>query len=91
MNPLRRIFHSLHSGNTAFVALGAALAASILAGCSPAGSQPFAGMPPPEVAVVSVQPKTLPVTYEYTGQVAGYREVEVRARVAGILQQRNFT
>ncbi len=65
--------------------------AATLHGCSPAGSQPFPGMPPPEVAVVTVQPKTLPVSYEYTGQVAGYRDVEVRARVAGILMQRNFT
>jgi membrane fusion protein (multidrug efflux system) len=74
-------------------AIGAALAisAAMLPGCNPAGSQPFPGMPPPEVNVVTVQPKNEPVTFEYTGQLAGYREVEVRARVAGILQKRNFT
>lgn len=76
----------------AAIAAIAAIAVLVgLAACSPAGSQPFPGMPPPEVAVVTVQPKTLPVSYEYTGQVAGYRDVEVRARVAGILMQRNFT
>jgi len=47
-------------------------------------------MPPPEVAVVEVKPQTLPVTYEYVGQSAGSREVEVRARVTGILLKRNF-
>ena len=47
-------------------------------------------MPPPEVAVVEVEAKQLPVTYEYTGQTAGYREVEVRARVTGILLKRNY-
>jgi membrane fusion protein (multidrug efflux system) len=48
------------------------------------------GMPPSEVNVATVQPHTLPVTLEYTGQTAGSREVEVRARVTGILLKRNF-
>jgi membrane fusion protein (multidrug efflux system) len=52
---------------------------------------PGAGMPPPEVTVVTVAPQALPVTFEYVGQTAGSREVEVRARVAGILLKRNFT
>jgi membrane fusion protein, multidrug efflux system len=47
-------------------------------------------MPPPEVNVITVEPKSLPVTYEYVGQTAGYREVEVRARVTGILVKRNY-
>lgn len=33
---------------------------------------------------------TLPATYEYVGQAVGSREVEVRARVSGILLKRNF-
>lgn len=63
--------------------------AANLSGCQPAASQP-AGMPPPEVAVVTVQPHTVPVTFEYTGQTAGSREVEVRARVTGIILKRNY-
>jgi len=51
---------------------------------------PGGGMPPAEVNVTTVQPQTLPVTLEYTGQTAGSREVEVRARVTGILLKRNF-
>ena len=51
---------------------------------------PGGGMPPAEVNVATVQPQTLPVTLEYTGQTAGSREVEVRARVTGILMSRNF-
>jgi membrane fusion protein (multidrug efflux system) len=47
-------------------------------------------MPPPEVSVIEVQPKDLSTTYEYVGQTAGSREVEVRARVTGILLKRNF-
>jgi membrane fusion protein (multidrug efflux system) len=34
--------------------------------------------------------QSLPVTWEYVGQTAGSREVEVRARVTGILMSRNF-
>jgi membrane fusion protein (multidrug efflux system) len=48
------------------------------------------GMPPPEVNVATVKPQTLPVTLEYAAQTAGSREVEVRARVTGILLRRNF-
>ena len=38
-----------------------------------------------------LQPRTLPVTFEYVGQTAGSKEVEVRARVTGILEKRLFT
>lgn len=75
----------------------ALLAALVLAGCTPSnGAQkknggPGAGMPPPEVSVIEVQTKSLPVSFEYVGQTAGSREVEVRARVTGILLKRNFT
>jgi membrane fusion protein, multidrug efflux system len=47
-------------------------------------------MPPPEVSVITLQAKAQPVELEYVGQTAGSRETEVRARVAGILQQRLF-
>jgi membrane fusion protein (multidrug efflux system) len=75
-------------------ALGRALVsiavAAVLAACSEVGSQPHGQMPPPEVAVVTVAPRTLPVRYEYVGQTAGFREVEVRSRVNGILLKRNY-
>jgi membrane fusion protein (multidrug efflux system) len=49
------------------------------------------GMPPSEVAVAIAARETLPVSWEYAGQTVGSREVEVRARVTGILLSRNFT
>jgi membrane fusion protein (multidrug efflux system) len=68
-----------------------------LAACSPSGGQekgahggPGGGMPPAEVSAVTVDAKSLPVAFEYVGQTAGSREVEVRARVTGILLKRNF-
>ena len=60
-----------------------------LAACGPSGGQQH-GMPPAQVSVITIEPKTLPATFEYTGQTLGSREVEVRARVTGILQKRNF-
>jgi membrane fusion protein (multidrug efflux system) len=48
------------------------------------------GFPPAQVTTIVVQPRTLPVTYEYVGQTAGVKEVEVRARVTGILEKRLF-
>jgi membrane fusion protein (multidrug efflux system) len=51
---------------------------------------PGAGMPPQEVNAVTVALQSLPETFEYVGQTAGSREVEVRARVTGILLKRNF-
>jgi membrane fusion protein, multidrug efflux system len=65
------------------------LAALALAGCEPAAAP--AGPPPPEVTTITVAPSDVPVTYEYVGQTAGFREVEVRARVTGILLRRNYT
>ena len=48
------------------------------------------GMPPTVVAVQEVKVRTLPVEFEYPAQTAGSREVEVRARVPGILLKRNY-
>ena len=68
-----------------------------LAACAPSGAQEKGakgghggGMPPPEVTAMTVEAKSLPVTFEYVGQTAGSREAEVRARVGGILLKRNF-
>jgi membrane fusion protein (multidrug efflux system) len=70
--------------------LVAMLAVPFLHGCDSASSQPQNGRPPPEVAVVTVEPRDVPAAFEYTGQTAGRREVEVRARVTGILLKRNY-
>jgi membrane fusion protein (multidrug efflux system) len=71
-------------------ALSAAVLAAFLAGCEQANSQPHANMPPPAVSVVTVEPQPVAATFEYVGQTTGSREVEVRARVSGILLKRNY-
>lgn len=60
-----------------------------MAGCKPAAKTAVVP-PPPEVATIVVQPRDVDLTYAYGGRVTAYRQVEVRARVGGILQQRNF-
>ena len=67
----------------------------VLAACGQQGQGghggPGGGMPPALVAVQEVKPRDIPVEFEYPAQTAGSREVEVRARVPGILLKRNFT
>jgi len=65
--------------------------ALLAAGCQPAGGPHGGGFPPPVVNTITVERRDVPVTYEYVAQTAGYREVEVRARVTGILLKRNYT
>jgi membrane fusion protein (multidrug efflux system) len=72
-------------------AAGIPVFAALLCGCQPSGAQPQGGRPPAEVTVVSVEAKSLAANFEYVGQTAGSREVEVRARVTGILLRRNYT
>jgi membrane fusion protein (multidrug efflux system) len=99
--PSNTFRNAIHPGDrlmrSAFF-LTAMLLSIVLAACTPsngsekkAGGPPGAGMPPPEVNVVAVVPRTLPLALEYPGQTTGSREVEVRARVPGIILKRNFT
>ena len=46
--------------------------------------------PPASVKVLEIMPEDKAVTEEYPGRTVGSREVEVRARVTGILQKRTY-
>ncbi len=65
------------------------LAAFGLAGCDQQSAAPPA-FPPVDVGIVEVQPRALALQLEYPGQLKGVREVEVRARVSGILLERRY-
>ena len=79
------------SARGAAVVSAALLCAAFAAGCSKkAQGPPGGGFPPAQVTVMTVEPKTVAVPYEFTGRVEGSREVEVRARVAGILLRRSY-
>ncbi|PAV48032.1 efflux transporter periplasmic adaptor subunit [Pseudomonas sp. HAR-UPW-AIA-41] len=59
--------------------------------CSSALANPAAqAMPPAEVVVAVAKSEDVSFFLEYPGRTAGYREVQVRAQVSGILQQRNY-
>jgi membrane fusion protein (multidrug efflux system) len=84
-NPLLRV-----------VALAAVVAAApLLASCNEntgeAQAQTPAAPPPPEVTVQEIVSAPVPLTYTYAGRVSAYREIEVRARVGGILLKRDYT
>jgi membrane fusion protein (multidrug efflux system) len=46
--------------------------------------------PPPEVGTVTVQPAEVPFPVVYAGRVEGFRDVEVRPRVSGLLLRREY-
>jgi membrane fusion protein, multidrug efflux system len=66
-----------------------ASAALLVAACGKGGA-PQGGFPPSVVAVQEVKARPIPVEFEFPAQTAGSREVEVRARVTGILEKRNY-
>jgi membrane fusion protein (multidrug efflux system) len=61
-----------------------------VAACGRSGSEPGGAMPPPEVGVVVATSGNVPVPLEFTGRAVGSKEVEVRARVSGILLERRY-
>lgn len=66
--------------------------AALVAACSPSQEKGagFHGFPPAEVTVQAAATRTFPVAFEYVGQTAGSKDVEVRARVTGIVEKRLF-
>ncbi|MGE5525750.1 MAG: efflux RND transporter periplasmic adaptor subunit [Rhodospirillaceae bacterium] len=93
----RAISLSLRPGRAARCVVSLA-ALALLFGCGgkgeadPAKKGPGAGGPPPAmpVTVVKVEPKRVPIALEAVGQAEGSREVEVRARVSGIVEKRAY-
>jgi membrane fusion protein, multidrug efflux system len=73
--------------------LGAAVLALALTGCGRNGEGPNGPgqMPPLPVTTIEVHPRDVDVRATYPGRVRGLREVEVRARVGGILEERLYT
>lgn len=47
-------------------------------------------IPPPQVLVIKAEAKDVPYTPSFVGQTAGSKDIEVRARVSGILLKRMY-
>ncbi|HEU6441026.1 MAG TPA: efflux RND transporter periplasmic adaptor subunit [Microvirga sp.] len=74
------------------VALCLSAALFLSSNSTASAQQPGGGQaPPPEVTVAEIKAKKVPVTYAYAARISAFREVQVRARVGGILLKRNFT
>jgi len=85
------IFSKMHRRAGALFVSSAALLAACGGGQGGHPGGPGAGgMPPIPVAVEEVKPHDVAIEFEYPAQTAGSREVEVRARVSGILLKRNY-
>ncbi|MDB5478663.1 MAG: bepD [Alphaproteobacteria bacterium] len=56
----------------------------------PHAAPPPPAMPTPMVTVQEIARRDVPLSFEYSGRTAGSREVEIRARVSGILQKRAY-
>jgi len=67
--------------------LGLLVVCTTIAGCKESPPPPT---PPPEVVVEPVQVRDMPVQAEFTGDVRGGQDVEIRARVAGFLQSQHY-
>jgi len=96
--PLTTLPGELHQdkGRQWLVAIGAVAILAMLNGCGKngeaAGGPGGPGdMPPMPVTVIEVKPQQVPVTIEEVGQTEGSKDVEVRARVSGILTKQRYT
>jgi membrane fusion protein (multidrug efflux system) len=93
---------SAPSTRSALARGGAATAAGVLAvtllsgcdrsrGAEPAGTPGAGGAPPAmPVAVVSANRSSVPVLIEAVGRAEGSKEVQVRARVTGLIEQQRY-
>jgi membrane fusion protein (multidrug efflux system) len=71
-------------------ALGTALVcAFLLNGCKKEKTS-VATVQTAEVTAVKVEPRTVPITFEWIAQAESSRQVEIRARVEGILEKRVY-
>lgn len=75
------------SRRTAFWAVGGA---ALLLGGWACGRAAPAAPPPPEVSVLTVAPETVAARFEFVGQAAASRRVEVRAQVTGVILARPY-
>lgn len=71
--------------------LAALAVLALVAGCGGEGRAPeAASLPPPSVTVTPVVKTRLPDERERVGQVRAVEDVELRARVSGFLEERDF-
>ncbi|MGC2518405.1 MAG: efflux RND transporter periplasmic adaptor subunit [Burkholderiales bacterium] len=91
--PCARFAATRLAGRTGSALLLAALLATFLAACGqggPGSAAPNSAPMAVPARVMQVAPQRVPIVLEAVGQVQGAKEVEVRARVSGILLKRLY-
>jgi membrane fusion protein (multidrug efflux system) len=68
--------------------IAAWIAITVLSGCK---KEQQAIAPPPEVTVIDIAQKDVPVSFEYVAQTQSSRQVNIQARVSGFLDKRVYT
>ncbi|MGO4566851.1 efflux RND transporter periplasmic adaptor subunit [Rhizobium sp. 2YAF20] len=77
---------SILSPRSSLLVAGLAILSAFPGYAQQAGQTP----PPPPVTVIEVKTQTVPLSYQYAARITAFRQVDVRARVGGILLKRNF-
>jgi membrane fusion protein (multidrug efflux system) len=79
-----------HVAIASIVVLSCLAAGYIFITAKPERAAQKAAPPPAEVGVMKVQRADVPLPLTYAGRVAGFRNVEIRAQVGGIILKREF-
>lgn len=79
-----------HAPRSGLFLIGLA-AIPLLAGCGGDGGSAGQGGAPLAVTTVEVAPKALPLVIETVGRAEGSKEIEIRARVSGILEKQTYS
>ena len=70
------------------VMLGIAGLVALLPGCRKKAAP--AAPPPPQVSVLTIQPQTIPAVFEWVGEAAASKSVQVRSQVSGVIVERPY-
>ncbi|WP_462158233.1 efflux RND transporter periplasmic adaptor subunit [Pseudoalteromonas sp. GB56] len=84
---MRRNLFNLSSRTTMFTLMGVLT----LSACSEQAPQQGHSMPPAQVEILEATPVDAPFVISLPATVSGSKEVEIRARVSGVMESRNFS
>jgi membrane fusion protein, multidrug efflux system len=68
----------------------AAVGAAVFWWSRPRPAPAATAAPPPQVGIVELKAADVPLPLDFSGRVAGFRVVEIRAQVSGVLMKREF-
>jgi membrane fusion protein (multidrug efflux system) len=82
-------FRSTHTASVAALCIASALSvAALLAGCSGRGAAPL--MAPPEVKVVAIAQRDVPIVSEWVATLDGYVNAQIQPQVTGYIVKQTY-